>query len=261
MNSYTGYIKNKLSSPQHYAVKGIDAGGGSINKYYYDGKKHNKNFVIRDRNVYSDIFFQDDEKLYGFYLMVKVTKTLMGVPFSFEDHTLIGMFNSVYTAIGVFKRHDPNEVRQFIESHMPLNGEGIFSKLGELNKFLNQIYYKDNPWYNQINRERFFDEYPELVSRNEDFWYSMDKLTQEIACQSRMGSFNTYVQRLAVSELLSFYYYDKFTDDVEKLRALMENTFKDAWSGAYFTISSSLGTGSNYPSFNFATNTISNITP
>lgn len=150
-----------------------------------------------------DIFFDNNEKLYSFYLMSIMTHSFMGLnldKYTFTDNDFKFLFNTANAMIKHMDKRYKEEVRDMIiKLALPLTSNP--SSL--LNDFL--ATYSSKPKDVLVEIPSF----PNSKTRVD--WGLIDKVRREFATLERVGRVVQSEHLAFLYEILWFYYHDEFS--------------------------------------------------
>ncbi len=170
--------------------------------------------VIKRKDLAFDIFFDENKKLYSFYLMSLMTHSFVGVPLhedTFHPETLRLIFN---TANAMIKHMDVRcnaETRNMIlRLALPLSAAP--------QSFLNDFLAVYKPSTNEVLIS------PILTKKLSDSfdWGLIDKIRREFAVLERVGNVVGEVEMAFLYEILWYYYYDEFSPNGERHTQLIK---------------------------------------
>lgn len=148
--------------------------------------------VLKSNTLAFNVYFDDNEKLYSFYLMCIMTHSFLGIKldeavFTIKDFKLI--FNTAYTMIKYMDKRYSQEIKdKIIQLELPLN----------VNFFLDALAQK-------------------LLEEEETTkWTLMDKVLRELYSLERIGPIVFRAHVAFFYEILWYYYHDAFSKNKEK---------------------------------------------
>lgn len=146
--------------------------------------------ALKSNTLAFNVYFDDNEKLYSFYLMCIMTHSFLGIKldedvFTIKDFKLI--FNTAYTMIKYMDKRYSQEIKDKIIQLKPLNGHVHLDALAQ-----------------------------KLLEEETTNWTLMDKVRRELNSLERIGTICCRNHVAFFYEILWYYYHDAFSKNKEK---------------------------------------------
>jgi hypothetical protein len=229
--SYYG-IKQDYTNPEGRTFKGpFDVWA----KEWEDKTEFKRKYFIKDERTSKEVLFDENEKLYNLYLMIKVTKRFVGLDLGYlgsEDSasTILTLFNSAAAIIHHMNLRYTRALRdKVLELYIPISTIALLSEYGPVWERY-KAYYKPPetlsvyPVYpvTTLHAKYINYEVPYFYIKDlEANWGLIDKVSREFAILERTGAIIAYEQVGLLYEILWCYYHNVFGPRIEMNKKLL----------------------------------------